>query len=604
MSRQEGIPALNRSATVGPDTRKKAGNLEEESQDFGSEGGGTAHVLTVNAEEYFQGGALARTVRPKHWERLEPRFGENARKTLELLDRLDARATFFVFGWNAERDPDTIRRIVEAGHEVASRGYWPHAVGEMVPEEFREELARTKEALLRAGVPDVHGFRAARWLRPEETWALDILMEEGYRYDASINPLFRRFAGDDRFDGIHRIRHKAGNLSLVELPVSTTTLLGLRIPISGGNYWRQLPQSFIRRALRARIRRGGAPLVLYFTPWELDPDQPMFRGISKINRIRQYRNLERIRSILEKEFEGCRLESAASILGLDLDSPSRSGNPEGGRETLPPDEPAVAGASPVEFPRSTGPRTKVTIVVPLFNEAPTITYLSRTLADLRTHLGGRYEVDFLLVDDHSTDATLERLRETFEGREGFRILPLSENRGVAGAILEGIRAAESEIVCSIDCDCSYDPAYLEEMIPLFEEERADLVTASPYHPEGRVYSVPNWRLFLSKNLSRLYNLVLGRRIHTYTSCFRVYRRSAVLGLELEHPGFLGIAELLIEVLHRGGKVIEFPATLESRLLGTSKMKTLRTILGHLKLLASSRRKRRSRKDGRHVEGKA
>ena len=120
------------------------------------------------------------------------------------------------------------------------------------------------------------------------------------------------------------------------------------------------------------------------------------------------------------------------------------------------------------------------------------------------------------------------------------------------------------------------------MIPMLDH--ADLVTASPYHPQGHVFNVPPWRLFLSKTLSRLYSASLGDRIHTYTSCCRVYRKSSVDRIELRNPGFLGVAELLIQAKLAGARIVEHPATLESRLFGESKMKIVRTILAHLGLL--------------------
>jgi len=175
------------------------------------------------------------------------------------------------------------------------------------------------------------------------------------------------------------------------------------------------------------------------------------------------------------------------------------------------------------------------------------------------------------------------LAREFGNASDCRIVHHDKNRGVAAAIMTGIREAQTEIVCSIDCDCSYDPAVLESMLPLAAS--ADLVTASPYHPHGRVRNVPGWRLFLSKSLSRLYSGVLGERIFTYTSCCRVYRRSRMLPLSLVHGGFLGTAEMLIRTKLAGGRIAEVPATLESRLLGESKMKVARTIRGHLGLLA-------------------
>jgi glycosyltransferase involved in cell wall biosynthesis len=176
------------------------------------------------------------------------------------------------------------------------------------------------------------------------------------------------------------------------------------------------------------------------------------------------------------------------------------------------------------------------------------------------------------------------LQELFGARPDCRLVRHERNRGVAHAIQTGIRHAETQIVCSIDCDCTYDPHELGRMIPLLADG-VDLVTASPYHPAGRVRNVPSWRLFLSKGLSRLYRLVLHQKLFTYTSCFRVYRKQSAATLEVRSPGFLGVAEIIGQVDLRGGNIVEYPTTLEARILGHSKMKTLRTILGHLGLMA-------------------
>jgi hypothetical protein len=144
----------------------------------------------------------------------------------------------------------------------------------------------------------------------------------------------------------------------------------------------------------------------------------------------------------------------------------------------------------------------------------------------------------------------------------------------------------------MDCDCTYDPHELVHMIPLLTPD-VDLVTASPYHPHGgRVMNVPEWRLVLSKGASWLYSKVLRHKLHTYTSCFRVYRRSAVADLELKEMGFLGVSETLALLDLRGHNIREFPTTLYVRILGQSKMKVARNIVGHLKNLWRMRQMRR------------
>ena len=156
--------------------------------------------------------------------------------------------------------------------------------------------------------------------------------------------------------------------------------------------------------------------------------------------------------------------------------------------------------------------------------------------------------------------------------------------GLARTIETGIRHAETPVVCSIDCDCTYDPHELGRMIPLLTDG-VDLVTASPYHPQGSVRNVPFWRIFLSKSLSKLYRVVLRQKLHTYTSCFRVYRRETALGISVERGGFFGVTEMLGRLDLQGRRIVECPATLDVRVLGRSKMKILLTIMGHLSLLA-------------------
>lgn len=242
--------------------------------------------------------------------------------------------------------------------------------------------------------------------------------------------------------------------------------------------------------------------------------------------------------------------------------------------------------------RVEGGVTPVTIIVPCCNEAEGLPHLAPVLSSVAVRLAPRYQVRFLLVDDGSTDDTWRLLERHFGGRADCRLLRHEQNRGLAAAIATGLHAAETEIVCSMDADCTYDPHELAEMIPLLDEGAA-LVTASPYHPEGGVKNVAAWRLGLSRGASWLYRRVLGRPLHTYTSCFRVYRRSAVLDLPVEEQGFLGVAELLARAVQRGDDVVEYPTVLDSRRYGRSKMKVARTVWGHLRLLARLARRHES-----------
>jgi glycosyltransferase involved in cell wall biosynthesis len=246
----------------------------------------------------------------------------------------------------------------------------------------------------------------------------------------------------------------------------------------------------------------------------------------------------------------------------------------------------------------------ITLVVPLFNEEEGVALLASSLDNLKRVIEaeGRYVLHLRLVDDGSTDGTFAALQRAFAAWPNQEILRHPSNQGIAAAIMTGLHSAQTEIACSLDADCTYDPLTL---VPRVERltDGVDLVTASPYHPEGMVLHVPRWRLWLSKAASRLYRLTLGLPLHTFTSCCRVYRRSAVVDLELRHGGFQGVAELLVLLALRGGTIVEQPAVLSVRRHGKSKMRLLRTIFGHLGLLIRTCRLR-ARVAAAHALGSA
>lgn len=532
------------------------------------------HLLTVNLEDYFQVGAFNRFVQRGQWYRFESRLGVHAERTLALLDRFGVKATFFVLGWAADNFPDVVRMIADRGHEVASRGYYHRNVRQMTPDELRSDLGRARDALERVTGRRVIGYRTADgWFGPDDLWALDVLAEEGYSYDSSIAPLGRRFRSEPWRRYVHR--HKCGTRELVEVPISAVRVLGQDVPVGGGNWVRQLPRFLMRRAAARWDAEAPSPFVLYFHTWELDREQPRISTAGWLTRVRHYRNLAGMEDRLADYLGRYQFVPVADYLGLDR--PPVAGIPD---LTLTPAPPPV---TPLGWAPGRA-RQPVTIVVPLYNEELIVPYLANTLKRVREAFAPAYDLRFVLVDDGSRDNTWAGVSEAFGRAADVTLLRHDRNRGVAAAILTGLRRAETEVVCSMDADCTYDPHELLNMIPLLADG-VDMVTASPYHPQGQVRNVPGWRLLLSKTASRMYRLVLRNRLHTYTSCFRVYRRAAVTDLPVRHGNFLGVVELLGHLDLAGGRVVEHPATLEVRMLGRSKMKTLRTILGHLRLMA-------------------
>ncbi len=532
------------------------------------------HLLTVLVEDYFHVGAFENLIQQRNWSNFEPRYEQNTLKTLDLLDEFDTKATFFVLGWIGEQNPKLIREIAARGHEIASRGFYHRSLKNLTNEEFREDLRRTNRVLEDASGQKIIGYRAAEKLNYEkDSWIFEVLAEEGFVYDASFLPT-RKSDKNKRF--AHQV-HTDGK-AVWEFPYSTRNLgIGL-LPISGGNYFRQIPYTLMRKAVREWHETRAEPFVFYFHVWELDPEQPRINAASHYNRIRHYRKLDKMEWILKENIQKYDFCDAAEFLGIKSEPPALADGLTSQSKlsncNLQP--PANAGGSD---------KTEISIVIPCYNEEAALPYLANTLRSVEANLAENgFQANFIFIDDCSKDATLEKLNELFGAKGNFKIVRHETNQGVAAGIMTGIKAAETEIVCSMDCDCTYDPHELVKMLPLLTEN-VDLVTASPYHKQGNVRNVPNWRLFLSKGASWLYRRTLRAKLATYTSCFRVYRRSSVVDLPIEEKGFLGVAEMLGRLDLKGGRIVEYPAVLEVRLFGFSKMKTARTIFGHLKLLS-------------------
>lgn len=250
------------------------------------------HALSVDVEEYFHPNALDAWVDPACWSDLPSRVEPNTRRLLAWLAEHDTRATFFVLGWVAERFPDLVRAIAAQGHEVACHGYAHRLAYRLGHAGFRDDVVRAKRTLEDCLGAPVTGFRAASFsIVPSTPWAIDVLVEAGFAYDASIFPVrhdIYGFPGFPRFPV--RLRGRGGEIT--EIPASTVALCGRNWPVAGGGYLRLLPLAWTVRAIERIARRDRAAAVVYVHPWEFDPGQPrLAAGLGA--RFRQYANLGR-----------------------------------------------------------------------------------------------------------------------------------------------------------------------------------------------------------------------------------------------------------------------------------------------------------------------
>ena len=259
------------------------------------------NAMSVDVEDYFHVSVFDGIVPRSTWGDMESRVCRNTDRLLDIFDEHHVRSTFFILGWVAERYPQLVRTIAQRGHEIASHGYAHRLVYDQTPHTFREDVRRAKQVIEDAGGCAVGGYRAPSYsITPRSLWALDVLIEEGYWYDASIFPIRH-----DRY-GIpvsprepFYVEREAG--ALMEVPGSTVRFGPVNLPVAGGGYFRILPYPWTRWGISRLNHVEGRAAVFYLHPWEIDPDQPRLRA-GWLGRFRHYRNLaeteSRLRTLL------------------------------------------------------------------------------------------------------------------------------------------------------------------------------------------------------------------------------------------------------------------------------------------------------------------
>ena len=271
--------------------------------------------LSVDVEDWFQVGAFEPVIKRNDWDGLASRVEGNVDQILDLFGEAGVSATFFTLGWVAKRCPHVIRRIAEAGHEVASHGFDHARVFTLDPAKFAEDIRVTRELLEDASGQKVTGYRAPSFsIDPRSLWAFDVLAAQGYRYSSSVAPIVHDHYGwreAPRF----AFRPVAGS-DLVEIPVTTAMLGSRRLAAGGGGFFRVLPYAFSRWAIAQVNRDDERPAVFYFHPWEVDPDQPRIGDAPLRSKLRHYTNLDKMTGKLAKlvrQFQWGRMDALAEV---------------------------------------------------------------------------------------------------------------------------------------------------------------------------------------------------------------------------------------------------------------------------------------------------
>ncbi len=249
--------------------------------------------LSVDVEEWFQVGAFENVIERSDWSDISSRVEDNVLRILDQFDEAGAKATFFTLGWVAKRHKQLIRRIVDAGHEIASHGYDHARVFTFDRARFAQDLSQARRVIEdAAGVP-VIGYRAPSFsIDRRNPWAFEVLAEQGYAYSSSVAPVAHDHYG---WPEAPRFAFKPlDDADLLEIPVTTAMLGSRRVAAGGGGFFRVLPYAFSRWAIQQVNQREQRPAVFYFHPWEIDPDQPRVEKAPLRSRFRHYTNLDKM----------------------------------------------------------------------------------------------------------------------------------------------------------------------------------------------------------------------------------------------------------------------------------------------------------------------
>lgn len=266
------------------------------------------NILTVDLEDWFVVENLRGSVSSQDWDKLPSRVEETTEAVLALFDDYGVRATFFVLGLIAEKHPALIQAIASKGHEIACHSYRHGRIDLLTEERFREDTSKAVKAIEKACGETPLGYRAPSWSIGSRTpWAFEVLADLGFVYDSSIYPIKHDVYGEPEGPRkIFKTRLESGR-SIYEIPATTVSILGRNFPVGGGGYLRHSPFWFTRKMMN-KLNRNKRPAVIYIHPWEFDNNQPRLKGLSFLQRYRQYGSvitLQRKMELLLKKFDFC-----------------------------------------------------------------------------------------------------------------------------------------------------------------------------------------------------------------------------------------------------------------------------------------------------------
>ncbi len=274
------------------------------------------NALSIDVEEYYHGVEFEAAVPGAARYRLPSRVEGSVDRVLKLLDETGVLATFFIVGHVAAQHPTMVRRIAAAGHEIACHSDRHELVSRQTPEAFSADITRAKGCLEELCGAAIQGYRAPNYsIGPQQSWAYERLLEAGFQYDSSIYPIVHDRYGQPQAPRFPHELCRRGERRLIEFPIATRRLLGLNLPIGGGGYFRLFPATLMMRSIRHVNVHEQQPVMFYFHPWELDPEQPR-PPMPWHHRFRHYVNLSHMANKLRYLLEHIQFAPASRVLKL------------------------------------------------------------------------------------------------------------------------------------------------------------------------------------------------------------------------------------------------------------------------------------------------
>ncbi len=271
------------------------------------------NALSVDVEDWFHVGAFENVIARDSWDGCDCRVERNTDALLQMFDDAGIKATFFSLGWVAERYPALMRRIAEAGHELGNHGSNHDRVFTLSRDQFSADISRARKAIEDASGFAVTGYRAPSFsIDPRTPWAHEVLAEQGYVYSSSVAPIAHDHYG---WADAPRFAFKPVKGSdLIEIPVTTAMLGPKRLAAGGGGFFRILPYAFSRWAVRQVNGQDERPAIIYFHPWEIDPDQPRVANAPIKSKLRHYTNLKAMAPKLKQFMQDFQWERLDAIV--------------------------------------------------------------------------------------------------------------------------------------------------------------------------------------------------------------------------------------------------------------------------------------------------